>query len=570
MNIPSFLIKFSCQLGSVFFLFLILFFCPSCTNPQDGNRPKANDTLIVAQDVKGPFVLDSLLFDSLSTATPELAPYHLLSRNFYSNRKWAYAWFSRSGLREHAGFLLQFLEGAKLEGVRDSFPLLPYLQERMNIYANADSGLAPDPVFETAMTQAFFWYADKAWTGLPEEKSKAMGWFLPRHHVDKTEWLDSAISHSPDGSLLSNAVFRQYYWLRNYLVRYDSVSRAGGWPQVGYPGYTLRYGVNDSVVPRIAESLRLHGDLDSAGTGTILDSACLKGAMKFQERHGLNPDGALGKEFFSALNVSVEERIEQILINMERSRWMPSGYPLRYLIVNIPDFSLYAYDEGKQIWTMRVVVGKEMHETTVFSGMMKYVVFNPYWVIPPGILYKEIIPGVMAKSSYLNKHNMEVVDAGGNKVSTSGINWSKYSQGGFPYTIRQKPGTTNSLGKVKFLFPNNYSIYLHDTPSRSLFKEEKRAFSHGCIRLSDPEKLANFVLAPEGHSPEKIEKWLKPGKETWVTMKKELPVYIVYFTAWVENDGQLHFRKDIYQRDQKLRQELLSVEKTDSLPATFQ
>jgi len=552
-------------------LLLLSFLFLACgNNTSTSDVPKKIDPVIISFDLKSSFIMDSVYFDSLASSIPSMEDWSKQARSFYANRDWSYAWFRKDGLREHAGFLFRFLEHAELEGIKDSLSVFPEIAERMSIYSVNDSMLQPDPLLESLLTIAFFWYADKSWTGLPEEKSKAMGWFLPRMHIDKTEWLDSALVHSPDGSLLSNAVFRQYYWLRKYLVQYDSLSKTSPWSAVSIPEKPLRYGVTDSNIVALARSLYFHGDLDSAYQKYAIDSVMLNGIKKFQNRHGLEPDGVAGKNFFAALNVSVDDRIEQILLNMERSRWMPSDYPSRYLIVNIPDFNLYAYDNSIQIWNMRVVVGKEMHETVSFSGVLKNVVFNPYWVVPAGILYNEIIPGIIKKKDYLSSHNMEMVDGNGKKVSSSGIAWEKYKTGGFPYIIRQKPGSTNSLGKVKFLFPNSHSIYLHDSPSRSLYQREKRAFSHGCVRLSDPEKLANYVLEPEGWSPERVSKALEPGKESWVALKNRIPVYIVYFTSWVETDGQLHFRDDVYKRDEKLKKELVPTPPVDTSAFTIQ
>lgn len=553
------------------FCLIVFLALHSCKSGSTNNTDQPiKDTIITSFDVKSNFILDSLFFDSLSSALPELATYTEQARRFYSNRDWSYAWFKEDGLREHAGFLFQFLQSARLEGIQDSLSILPALSERLSIYSVRDSLLQPDQTLEAMLTISFFWYTDKSWTGLPEEKSKAMSWFLPRMHIDKEEWLDSALVHSPDGSLLSKAVFRQYYWLRKQLVQYDSLSKAEAWSPVVYPERVLRIGDADSILLAIGKSLFLHGDLDSMNSSIEFDSTLYVGATRFQKRHGLTPDGVLGKKFYEALNVSVEARIEQILINMERSRWMPSDYPQRYLIVNIPDFNLYAYDNGIQIWNMNVVVGKEIHETVSFSGEMRNVVFNPYWVVPPGILYDEIIPGIIKKPNYLSSHNMEMVNASGKVIASSSVDWKKYTKSGFPYTIRQKPGASNSLGKVKFLFPNSHNIYLHDSPSRSLYQAEKRAFSHGCVRLSDPEKLANYVLEPEGWTPERVKKALLPGKETWVKLENKLPVYIVYFTAWVENDGQLHFRKDVYHRDEKLKNEMIPPAVVDSASFSIQ
>ena len=539
------------------FLLLLL---TSCTNnsAKEEKREKLRQEM-KSYDRKIVTTTDSLFIDSLTKAdTLAFRPYEEELFAFYSNRDWKLAWYGKSGLREHAGYLIQMLENAGVEGLRDSFPAMQLLEERMDIARNADSTLSPDPLLDVLMTTAFLWYSDKAWSGLPEEKTKALGWFLPRYHVDRAEWLDSALIHSPDGKLLSKGVFRQYYRLRTYLVKYDSIAKAGGWPEVTISKKSLREGDHDSAVNDLAKSLYLHGDLTVIpDSSDKIDTTLVAAIKRFQLRHGMKPDGVAGPAFFRALNVPVEQRIEEILLNMERCRWMPSDYPDRYLIVNIPDFSLYAYDQGKQIWTMNVVVGKLLHETATFSGNLKYIVFNPYWVVPSSIIYKEVVPAVIANPNYLRKHNMELVDRSGKVVTGSGLDWKKYTEKGFPYTIRQKPGNDNSLGKVKFLFPNSFSIYLHDTPSRGLFKEEKRAFSHGCVRVGDPEKLANYLLSAEDWTPEEVKKALKPGKENWVTLQHTVPVYIVYFTAWVEEDGQLHFREDVYGRYKNLQQELL-------------
>jgi murein L,D-transpeptidase YcbB/YkuD len=208
----------------------------------------------------------------------------------------------------------------------------------------------------------------------------------------------------------------------------------------------------------------------------------------------------------------------------------------RYLAVNIPEFKLHAYQDDSLLWSMNVVVGKSVHKTVVFSGDLKYVVFSPYWNVPPGILKNEILPGIRRNKNYLDVHHME---------------WNNGN-------VRQKPGPWNSLGQVKFLFPNSHSIYLHDTPSKSLFNEEKRAFSHGCIRVAEPKKLATYLLRDDlNWSEQKIEAAMNRGKEQYVTLKENMPVFIAYFTAWVDRKGLLNFRDDIYSRDTRLAELVL-------------
>ncbi len=527
-------------------------------NQQQPNSDSANwpDAVFVPQDALSPFVLDSMAFDSLSRIDTAYTPYRDLARRFYSRRNWVFAWMNEKGCREHAGFLLNFIETAQLEGIPDEYPYLDFLSNSIVACSIADS-LVPDPLFEVRMTIAFFWYADKAWRGLPEEKSRAMGWFLPRLYTNQLEWLDSALTQKSTGELLSTAVFSQYYRLRNHLVRYDSLQRTSPWTDLAFPQGVLHWGDTGKAVSDLERSLWLHGDMSSDRSTKIMDSVLLAAIKKFQTRHGLIPDGVPDKEFYAALNVPVPVRIEQLLVNMERCRWIPSVSPSRCVVVNIPAFAAYGYKDGIIDWTMPVVVGKTMHETAIFSGKMSQVVFHPYWVIPSGILYKEIIPEVLKDPAYLRKNKMEVVNAKGQRLASHDIAWKKYLKGGFPYTIRQIPGPWNALGTVKFLFPNNFSIYLHDTPSRYLFKKEQRAFSHGCIRVSDPRRLADFILEPEGYAAAQIDGFFSSKKEKWISLKNPVPVFVTYFTSWVDEEGQLHFRNDIYGHDKKLRQELL-------------
>jgi murein L,D-transpeptidase YcbB/YkuD len=222
---------------------------------------------------------------------------------------------------------------------------------------------------------------------------------------------------------------------------------------------------------------------------------------------------------------------------MERCRWLPNQTYEKYIVVNIPDYTLFAYKQDSTGFSCKVVVGKETNKTAIFRGDMKYVVFNPYWNVPESIIKKEILPEIKKNSRYLEEHEME---------------WN----GG---KIRQKPGAQNALGKVKFLFPNVFNIYLHDTPAKTLFSKEKRTFSHGCIRVAEPRKLAVFLLEDEpGWTEEAIDRNMEYGKERYVTLKKPIPVYVVYFTAFVDDLGRLNFRKDIYLRDHPLRDIILS------------
>ncbi|HYH55814.1 MAG TPA: L,D-transpeptidase family protein, partial [Anseongella sp.] len=273
---------------------------------------------------------------------------------------------------------------------------------------------------------------------------------------------------------------------------------------------------------------------------------------EYRSCNGLKAGGHIDGELLRDLNILPAERARKILVNMERLRWVPKAPGSNYLLVNIPGFMLYAYENDSLAWSMPVVVGKPVHQTVIFSGSMKYVVFSPYWNIPPGILANETLPAIKRDPSYLRRNNMEVV-SGGKVIDPATLNWRKYSASRFPYMIRQKPGGNNSLGNVKFLFPNEYNIYLHDTPAKSLFAADSRSFSHGCIRVSRPGELAAYLLrADSTWNSSKIAQAMRSGKEKYVTLKEPVSVYIGYFTAWVDSQGRLNFRPDIYGHDAKL------------------
>jgi murein L,D-transpeptidase YcbB/YkuD len=271
----------------------------------------------------------------------------------------------------------------------------------------------------------------------------------------------------------------------------------------------------------------------------------------FQARHGLEIDGIAGNQTMIALNVAVEDRIEALVIAMERWRWMPDDLGTNHLMVNIAGFDLRFVRDGALADRMAVVVGKPYHKTPVFSDQVRTIEFNPYWNVPSSIAVKEELPKLRSNPGRLAAQGFEAVH-GDRVIPVNAVNWSRYGPGNFPFQLRQRPGPRNALGQVKFLFPNQFNVYLHDTPARSLFSEPERAFSHGCIRLSRPIDLAEEVLALQGGwSRQRIDGVLASGQRTVINVETPLPVHITYFTAWVDN-GQANFRSDIYEQDEKL------------------
>ncbi|HEY8389274.1 MAG TPA: L,D-transpeptidase family protein, partial [Parasegetibacter sp.] len=354
-------------------------------------------------------------------------------------------------------------------------------------------------------------------------------------------------------------VNRQYYLLQKFLEDYYRINKEESWgdtipiPQKGY-----RLGDSLPEIALIKHKLRLLGDFYEPDSSHIFTDSLKVAVMRFQFRHGLTEDGVAGKQFIQQLNEPPVNRIRQILINMERLRWVPEEPETDFLLVNIPEYKLHVYEEGVHKFNMNVVVGQAQHNTVIFTGNLKYIVFSPYWNIPSGILGNEIIPAQRRNPYYLRNHNMEVVQ-GTTVIDPATINWSQYNGKNFPYMIRQRPGADNSLGRVKFLFPNEYNIYLHDTPAKSLFGESTRAFSHGCIRLSEPAKLAQFLLRNDSSWNEaRIDSAMLSEVQKYVTLKDPVPVFIGYFTTWVDGKGKLHFRKDIYKHDEKMAEKMFT------------
>lgn len=344
---------------------------------------------------------------------------------------------------------------------------------------------------------------------------------------------------------------------RRLLAALDDLRRiadAGGWPRVPEGG-PLRPGDASVRIPELRDRLLASGDLlePRASLGDPFYDPELEAAVRrFQRRHGLAADGVLGKRTLAALNVPVERRIDQVRANLERWRWLPADLGEHHLWVNIAGFELDEARGGRITYSARVIVGRRYTKTPVFSSEVTHLVLNPCWSVPPGIARREILPAVKEDPSYLAREGFDVLPAGGPAVPVdpATIDWSELSAANLPYVFRQRPGPANSLGRIKFVFPNPYDVYLHDTPARSLFEHEVRAFSHGCIRLENPLELADRLLAGDpAWTPERLRAEITSGRQQTVPLPAPVPIHVVYFTAWVDGAGTLHLRNDVYGRD---------------------
>lgn len=286
---------------------------------------------------------------------------------------------------------------------------------------------------------------------------------------------------------------------------------------------------------------------------TLFDSTMLKGLKKYQESNGMNPDGVIGSLVAESLNKSPQNLIDIASINMERLRWMPElDWEQEMVLVNIANYQLDYMKKSDTTFTAKVIVGKEYNESPSFTAPMSYIVFSPYWNIPSSITNDEIIPAVQKDKSYLSRKNMEVVTGDGEALNVKNVDWKVKDGESFPYLIRQRPGGDNSLGLVKFMFPNEYNIYIHDTPARSLFERETRALSHGCIRIQNPDQFAKILLHDQTWTDEKIQEAMHQENEEVVKLDREIPVVIVYMTFWADQEGKANFRSDVYNRDEAL------------------
>jgi len=383
-------------------------------------------------------------------------------------------------------------------------------------------------------------------------------WVLHRPAVDVLGMLENAALGASLKKELSDAVPTQYRYraLQIELIKYQEMKAKGGWQKITLSG-SLKSGRSHKNVPLLRERLRITGDyLPCKGSSEgLLYNKCLQKAVKhFQKRNGLHVDGEVGPGTLKVLNKTVEERITTLRLNLDRIKWLKKQNAKRHVIINIPDFMLYFEEDGKLRQQIKTVVGRPNNPTPIFSNKVKTVVLNPYWNLPKSIIQKEMIPKLLKNPYALTKKGIDIYTGWGKDakiIDSATVAWGEYRYAKhIPYRFAQQPGKRNALGKLKFLFPNKYAVYMHDTPAKSLFRKNKRAFSHGCIRLQKPrELLKTFASFNDNLDFKKSQAILKGKKKTYFSLKEQVPVDVIYLTAWVDYDGVLQFRNDIYGYD---------------------
>lgn len=511
----------------------------------------------VAEFLKGNIIFENDLIVAAKSPRPFGMQEELYK--FYQRRNFAPAWIDKNGLREAATTMLELVKEEPIlnKGLGNSF------DDLMNQYvknSNPDDGYDITTLgkLEVNLSRAFIYLADINVKGyiMPNDISK-YEWYHPVRDADLASVLEFAIMKDDIREGLKSLLPKttDYWALVANLEKYKEIEKQGGWGVVSDSILKVEIGDRKDVVVDLknrlkkteeqALSLNNENEYDEALSGVV---------SSFQKRHGLETDGKVGSKTLEALNVPVEERIAQIKINIERYKWLPENRGRKHIWVNVPEYMLHFYKDGKIIQEHVVVVGSKAHKTPLFGSRISNIVINPYWNVPLSIARNEILPKLQKGSDYLNKQNFDVID----KVETldvvekGDIDWTNTEEVKKKFRFRQKPGPGNALGRLKFNLPNEWGIYLHDTPSKSKFNYAYRAYSHGCIRVKNPTDLAATILNGKkdfSNSKEVIDQKIKSGSSQRVNIEEEVPVYLVYMTSWVDENGTLQFRDDIYKKD---------------------
>ncbi|WBO86358.1 L,D-transpeptidase family protein [Hymenobacter yonginensis] len=539
-------------------------------------------------------ILDSVYVVRAMNAEPKFKDQVEWAKKFYRERQFRLGWFRNHELVPQAKTMLGVINKAADEGLdpkeyktRDFDKLFADLE---GVQADSTKRNALEKEIDVALSGTYFNWASDFYRGTVDPRAvKTIDWQVKRNKIKLHKALMTILQEreSTYPYYEFEPLHPEYEQLKKALADYRALQRNGGWPTLpattklkpgqaspavatlrqrllgtkAAPAVTLAATASAETVPaRTVANSPAAPTPTAAAPAEKYDAELVQAVKAFQSQNGLNPDGVVGGETLRLLNIPVAQRIDQLILNMERWRWIPKKFEPDYLLVNIPDYKLHVVEGNKEVFDMRVIVGKALNATPVFSDKMEYVVLAPYWNVPYSIIDKEMRPKLAANAqSYLDRLDMEVVKGSGAKatpVDPNSINWASLTPATWKYTLRRRPGPKNDLGDVKFIFPNSNDVYLHDTPHDELFSQAKRGFSHGCVRVAEPLKLAEYLLRNKpGWDMTKIEETIAGRKELYVNLPKHVPVYLVYFTSWVDEAGNVNFRDDIYGHDKSLAKE---------------
>jgi murein L,D-transpeptidase YcbB/YkuD len=501
---------------------------------------------------------------------------------FYEARGYRPAWTDPRGPKNQVLELMGAIGAAGDEGLNPEgyhFAAISQNLERLRDGHGSDGGADPGILvdLELLLTDAFLIYAGHLLSGRVNPETIDPEWLANQRGADLTMVLEQALSDDRVAGALHGLMpgHAGYAMLRDALKTYRRIEASGGWASVS-DGPKMTKGQRGDRVVELRKRLSATGDLEDGESpdGQDFDRVLEKAVRRFQARHGLGVDGVVGRDTLSALNVAAEDRLRQIQVNLERWRWLPKDLGNRYVLVNLADFKLEVVEPGRKVMDMRIIVGRNFRRSPVFSGRMTYLVLNPSWHVPHKIAKLDKLPLIKKDPGYLSREHFRVFEGWGaetREIDLATIDWSKVTRGNFRYRLRQDPGPWNALGRIKFMFPNEFGVYIHDTPARELFNRTVRTFSSGCIRIEKPVQLAEYLLSGDPKwSGEAISGALETGQDQTVRLPASIPVHLLYWTAWVDPSGSVQFRKDVYERDRRVLEALQADPPTLCVPPESQ
>ena len=555
------------------FCFLLVAACNHSNGDKDGRRHRDEELGSYQVETKRNSLAektDSIFIKEFLTRYPEYEAHQAQLYKFYGKRNYRLAWTEQGEPIPHASLLINLIENIRQYGIPMNSKRKYRLRDSLAVILDSTRNDAARhkrlrKSFDLALTSSFFRYTPQIWEGVVDPHSEEqIDWYVEPKNFAYGAVLDSILNDTINSNpFIHNRRFHtQYFKLREVLERYSKLQQDHPWHTIELQKHFLSAGDSGTAVRQVAKRLALLGDLSEETSHDRFTEKVRRAVVAFQSRHGLKADGVVGPKTLSTLNTSLEARSKQVILNMERWRWVPVAMTGDYVFVNIPEFKLYLVENDRLIQNMKVVVGKRGSHTIVFNDLINYVVVNPYWNIPRSIATEEILPRIKENPHYLQDKEIEVgINWKFDTVDADTIAWENVTAENFNYTLRKKPGPENPLGRIKFIFPNDFAIYLHDTPARQLFDERRRGFSHGCIRVEKPYELSRHLLGrSDDYTFTDLEELLTEGKNKWIELDDPLPVYILYFTVWVDEAGTVHFRDDIYGHDAHLADRLFREE----------
>jgi len=543
-------------------LFALTFSWMSCS------KGKNNGTTTAEEKMEAAIQTDSAFVEKYVRQEPEFKQNRNVIMKFYRDRSYRLGWFKDDKLVPQANTFISVINRAGREGLNPN----DYKIKNFNaLFKRYEDDKLEDSVryklkqeIDVALTASYMHYASDFYRGTinPREVDQ-IDWTVRKNKIKLNKALETILQErdSRYPYYQFESLHPEYNRLRTALQQYRNIKQQGGWPKI--EGISkLKLGDTSNVVSLLRQRLLPQQRWNvNRPVPNQYDEELANAVKDFQWRHGLKADGSIGPATLKLMNVSIDDRIDQIIINMERWRWIPKPkkFEEKHIFVNIPEYMLYARDKGKTVLSMRVIVGKTMNSTPIFSDKVEYIVFSPYWNVPASIVANEFKPKLLNDPGWLDRMDMEVLNGFGKNaqpISPYNVDWASVTEKNLKYRIRQRPGPDNPLGDIKFIFPNEHEVYLHHTASEALFDQTQRGFSHGCIRVEKPVDLAKFLLQdqPQWGESEIIEA-MHAGEEKYQNLKATVPVYIVYFTSWVDDNGAIHFRDDLYGHDKVLEKE---------------